>query len=151
MNNIYAGGCLCGKSRYEVHNKPIAGIVCHCRYCQLRSGSPFGNLIYFKKVNFIIKAGELQTYKFYTESGKEWINYFCKNCGTTVYCELEVTKENIGIPGGSFDPPTFFFNINKEVFTRSRAYFVEQIKCDQSFETSKNYNPIKEDADRLKG
>ena len=151
MNNIYAGGCLCGKSRYEVDNEPVAGIVCHCRYCQLRSGSPFGNLIYFKNENFNLKSGNLQTYKFYTESGKEWINYFCKNCGTTVYCELEASKGNIGIPGGSFDPTTFIFNINKEVFTRSRAHFVEQIKCDQSFETSKNYNPITEDEYRLKG
>ena len=128
----------------------MAGIVCHCRYCQLRSGSPFGNLIYFKKENFKLKTEELQTYKFYTESGKEWINYFCKNCGTTVYCELEVSRNNIGIPGGSFDPPTFIFNIDKEVFTRSRAHFVEKIKCDQSFKTSNNYNPIKEDEDRLK-
>ncbi len=35
----HRGGCLCGKVRYMTKEKPKIVGVCHCRYCQLRSGS----------------------------------------------------------------------------------------------------------------
>ena len=78
-------------------------------------------------------------------------NNFCKNCATTVYCNLEIRKDHIGVPGGLFDPPNFQYNISKEVFTRSKAHFVETIKCEQTFETNTSYEPVKEDEERLKG
>ncbi len=151
MDSEHKGGCLCGKSRFKTHNKPDANIVCHCRYCQLRTGSPFGNILYFQKKNFKLLCGNLKTYIFYTESGRQWINNFCENCATTVYCNLEIRKDHIGIPGGLFDPPTYNHNISKEVFTRSRAPFIEGIKCEQTFETSSSYNPVTEEEYRLKG
>ena len=88
MNNIHKGGCLCGKSRFETYAKPVANIICHCRYCQLRTGSPFGNILYFDKKYFKFITGNLKTYKFITESGREWKNYFCSNCATIIYCIL---------------------------------------------------------------
>ena len=39
---IHQGGCLCGKVRYETDGSPERSGVCHCRYCQLRTGSSFG-------------------------------------------------------------------------------------------------------------
>ena len=79
----------------------------------LRTGSPFGNILYFNKADFKFLFGDLQTYVFYTESGREWVNNFCKNCATTVYCNLEIRKDHIGVPGGLFDPPNFQYNISK--------------------------------------
>ncbi len=151
MDKKIEGGCLCGKSRFQVNNDPDATIVCHCRYCQLRTGSAFGNIAYFKKLYFKLLSGDLKTFEFITESGRNWINYFCKNCATTVYCCLEIRKDHIGIPVGLIDPPTFNYKISKEVFTRSKANFVKQIECEQTFETNTSYIPIKEDEDRLKG
>ncbi len=151
MNNIHKGGCLCGKSRFETYAKPVANIICHCRYCQLRTGSPFGNILYFDKKDFKFITGNLKTYKFITESGREWKNYFCSNCATIIYCILEVRNDNIGVPGGLFDPPTYKYKISKEVFTRSRANFIQNNFCENSFETSSSYKPLKDDEDRLKG
>ena len=37
---IHQGGCACGENRYETSGNPERARVCHCRYCQLRSGSP---------------------------------------------------------------------------------------------------------------
>ena len=51
---IHKGGCACGKVRYEAKGEPQVAAVCHCRYCQLRSGSAFGTLVYFKEENFKI-------------------------------------------------------------------------------------------------
>ena len=45
---IHLGGCACGENRYETSGNPERARVCHCRYCQLRSGSPFGVGAWFK-------------------------------------------------------------------------------------------------------
>ena len=48
---IHQGGCACGENRYETSGNPERARVCHCRYCQLRSGSPFGVGAWFKDEN----------------------------------------------------------------------------------------------------
>ena len=53
------GGCLCGNVRYTVIGHPKPTGVCHCRYCQLRTGSAFGVLAYFEPDKFRLDAGEL--------------------------------------------------------------------------------------------
>ena len=145
MDKKYSGGCLCGKVRYETKGKPEVTAVCHCRYCQLRSGSCFGVLVYFKEENFKIKKGKTCLYEFKSESGFNWKNEFCKNCATTLTSRLEVKKGEVGIAGGTFDPPTFWFNITAEVFTRSKAHFIERIESKRTSKTIHYYSPkIKE-------
>jgi hypothetical protein len=34
------GGCLCGAVRFSLASKPYDAGWCHCRTCQLNSGSP---------------------------------------------------------------------------------------------------------------
>ena len=43
----HKGGCWCGLVRYESYGEPTYAGICHCRYCQLRTGSAFGVSIYF--------------------------------------------------------------------------------------------------------
>ena len=80
----YSGGCLCGQVRYEAKGDPDRVAVCHCRYCQLRTGSPFGSLVYFETSRISVAGGSLSTYGFLSESGSKWETQFCQNCGTTV-------------------------------------------------------------------
>ena len=47
MSHTHEGGCLCGSVRYQVTGAPEVASICHCRYCQLRSGSAFGISVYF--------------------------------------------------------------------------------------------------------
>ena len=41
MTNAREGGCVCGAVRYRVKAAPQFGLVCHCTWCQRRSGSAF--------------------------------------------------------------------------------------------------------------
>jgi|TARA_B110000914_G_C15223682_1_gene336284 hypothetical protein len=141
----HKGGCLCGCIRYIVSGEPEIAAVCHCRYCQLRSGSAFGSLAYFKDENFKIISGELKKFNFTSESGNEWETYFCDQCGTTIYCLLEIRLGLSGICSGTFDPPTFWFNLDREVFKRSKAQFVGDITANDSHETMASYSPKFED------
>jgi hypothetical protein len=37
MNNVFSGGCACGRVRYECIEPPIVELICHCRDCQRAS------------------------------------------------------------------------------------------------------------------
>ena len=140
-NIIHRGGCACGKVRYEVKGNPQVSAVCHCRYCQLRSGSAFGTLVYFSEKNFKIISGKCNTYKFISESGYNWTNQFCKTCATTLTSRLEIKPGHVGVAGGTFDPPTFWYNIVTEVFTRSKAHFVGELPTEKKSKTIHYYSP----------
>ena len=150
MEVVREGGCLCGEARYLVSGYPEPRGVCHCRYCQLRTGSAFAVLAYFKPENFSLKSGQLTHYGFTSESGKQWDINFCSKCGTTVYYQLEAWGDLIGIDSGTFDPPSFFFDIAGEVFTDSKAHFLGDIKADRHFEKFPGYEPKIHEEDRLK-
>ena len=150
MEEAREGGCLCGEARYLVSGYPEPRGVCHCRYCQLRTGSAFAVLAYFKPENFSLKSGQLTHYRFTSESDKQWDINFCSKCGTTVYYQLEAWGDLIGIDSGTFDPPSFFFDIAGEVFTDSKAHFLGDIKADRHFEKFPGYEPKINEEDRLK-
>ena len=72
MNNQekHFGGCACGKVRYHTIGKPVRTGLCHCRYCQLRTGTAFGISVYFKKENLVIESGDLKKYPIYHRKWK---------------------------------------------------------------------------------
>ena len=65
---IRHGGCLCGGVRFQTAGEPVRVAVCHCRYCQLRSGSAFGITVVFPTTCIEIKSGSFDTYTYQTEN-----------------------------------------------------------------------------------
>ena len=55
-----------------------------------------------------------------------------------------------GIVGGCFDPPTFWYDITRGVFTRSREEFCT-IDAPATHETHRVYAPKSKDDPRLSG
>ena len=51
MTVSHEGGCVCGAVRYRVKAQPQAGLVCHCTWCQRRSGSAFAFVAYFNEAD----------------------------------------------------------------------------------------------------
>ena len=145
------GGCLCGDLRYKVMGIPEIGAVCHCRYCQLRTGSAFGTLAYFKDENFKITAGKAKEYTFTSESGTQWKTFFCDTCATTVFIKLEVRQGLTGVTAGTLNPPTFWFELDREAFMRSKATFVGDINAKETQETIAYYAPQIDEPKRRKG
>lgn len=144
MSEQHTGGCQCGALRYRTTGAPQRAGVCHCRYCQLRTGSAFGVSAYFNSDQVEIISGSVKTYPFETESGRNFTTQFCPTCGTNVLWTLDMFEGLIGVAAGTFDPPTFWFDVDREVFTRTRAPFVH-LDVAHHFETSSSYNPVCED------
>ncbi|MEK9874661.1 MAG: GFA family protein, partial [Pelagibacteraceae bacterium] len=111
VKETHIGGCACGENRYETSGNPERARVCHCRYCQLRSGSPFGVGAWFKDENIKHLSKNYNQYKFTTESGNNFETNFCKKCGTTVYWTISAPalKGLTAIAAATFDPPSFWF------------------------------------------
>ena len=147
----HSGGCLCVDHRYKVMGNSEIGAVCHCGYCKLRTGSAFGTLEYFKDENVKITAGKGKESSFTSESGTPWETVFCATCAITVSIKLEVRAGLAGLIAGTLDPPIFWFELDKEAFTRSKAHFVGDIIAKDTHETIAYYDPKIEEPKRRKG
>ena len=146
------GGCLCGAVRFETVGKPARVSICHCRYCQLRTGTAFGIGVYFNSEQITFNDGATDTYSYDTENGSTTELSRCAKCGTTVSWTISpgALSHMVAIAGATFDPPTFWYDVEREVFTRSKAEFC-QISVPESYNESPIYNPVRRDNGRLKG
>ena len=145
-NEQHQGGCACGNVRYQTIGQPEVHAVCHCRYCQLRTGSAFGVGAYFPNDKVSLLSGDLSHHRYQTQSGNNVTTSFCSACGTTTHWQIEseFLDGKTAIAVGTFDPPSFWFDINREIFLRTKAPFVE-IYAENNFETSGTYKPVIED------
>ena len=136
MQNPREGGCLCGAVRYRVTNPPFRTSVCHCTFCQRRTGSAFGVGAYFKKDDFQLLRGELRSYEHRSDESGRWLRLeFCPNCGTTVTWTLEVIPDGRGVAGGSFDDPGWL-KIERHSWTRSKHHWFTVPPGVETFEKS---------------
>ncbi|MDG2532458.1 GFA family protein [Sphingomonas sp. HITSZ_GF] len=74
------GGCLCGGIRYRLASEPTDAGWCHCRTCQLNSGSPAMAFATVPVADFVLLAGaDLVGSVASSETGER---RFCTHCGT---------------------------------------------------------------------
>lgn len=98
--------CACGQLSARVQGEPVRVSVCHCRQCQRRTGSPFGQQARFP-IESVAIDGEARQFERTADSGNRISFYFCPQCGSTVYYEMEAVPGVYGIPVGCFADPDF--------------------------------------------
>ncbi|MGE3141976.1 MAG: GFA family protein [Hyphomonadaceae bacterium] len=97
--------CQCGALRAEAEGEPDSVVVCSCLACQRRSGSPIGMGIYFQQEN-VRFFGAARQYSRPGASGHAIHNFFCPDCGTTLYWTTDRDIGRIGIAAGAFADPS---------------------------------------------
>jgi hypothetical protein len=143
MVDIHEGGCACGAVRYRVKGSPERTSVCHCTFCQRRTGSAFGISVYFQDEDVEILRGELKTYDHRSDESNRLLRMqFCTNCGTTVTWTLELLPGARGIAGGTFDDPSWL-KIERHLWTRSAHPWVILPGDVEKFEKSALQKPTK--------
>jgi hypothetical protein len=94
--------------------------ACACRWCQKRTGSALEISVYFEESNVEILQGTLKSYLLVSDAGRRIESEFCETCGTTVTWTLEFLPGHRGLAGGTFDQPTFWYDLERFVFARSK-------------------------------
>jgi hypothetical protein len=124
MFEVHEGGCLCRAVRYHVKGYPLRAYVCHCTFCQRRTGSAFGVIVWFEEENVELTGDGLTTYEHRSDESNRWMRLsFCNRCGTTVMLTGENRPGVRYIMVGTFDDPNWV-KIKRHVWTRSAQHWV---------------------------
>lgn len=99
-HSTQSGGCQCGQVRYQLHAGQHQLNVCHCRDCQLQSGSAFGMSLVVPKSIFQVTEGKLSHFLTESASGREKTCAFCGHCGVRIY---NTTSRYRSIKPGTLD------------------------------------------------
>lgn len=108
MDQVHAGGCLCGAIRYRVRGLPARTLVCHCTFCQHFTGSAYNVESIFPKENIEFSEAALREYEHRSDgSGQAVRLHFCPRCGTTVSLSFDRFPQVQAISRGTFDDPNW--------------------------------------------
>ena len=106
--------CGCGRVTARVRGEPIWVYVCHCDFCQKRSGASGTVSASFGSDQVREITGEPTRYNGLetdgagvAELGAGVSYYFCPTCGSTVYFITDVLPGVHGFAVGSFVDPDF--------------------------------------------
>lgn len=127
--------CQCGQLHVEVPGPTVAVVACHCFACQKRSGSPFGEAAYYPHDQVKIE-GESKHFSRTTDLGGSFDQFFCPECGTTVFMRGMKNPDVTGIPIGLFDDPHSMQPV-RSVWEVTRHAWVEIPTAIQHFERAR--------------
>ena len=129
METQWSGGCVCGGVRYACLGEPERVTVCHCLWCQRRTGSAFGAEVVFREENVRLSGIEPTAYRHVSDESGRWLDvYFCPRCGSNLGFTLQATPGIRTVPAGTLDdagslsPQRTEF---RQVFARSRRGWSE--------------------------
>ena len=74
MQKLQSGGCVCKKIRYSIHGSPLRVTICHCTWCQRRSGSAFGVEVVFEKSQIRFDSELPSVYRHISDESGRWLD-----------------------------------------------------------------------------
>ena len=100
---------MCGSVRFRATAEPLRITICHCTWCQRRTGTAFGTEVVFNEgdVAFEVgEGGEIARYRHRSDQSGRWLDVeFCPTCGTNLGFTLEMAPGLRTLPAGAFDDP----------------------------------------------
>jgi hypothetical protein len=97
----WTGGCLCGAIRYRLASAPFDAGWCHCRTCQLNSGSPAMAFATVPVEDYRVERGEIATVK----SSDFGHRGFCRDCGSPLFMRVDHQPETLDFSIATLDEP----------------------------------------------
>lgn len=108
MAEQHEGGCVCGAVRYVAHGDPERVTICHCTWCQRRTGSAFGVEAVFRPERVKLVGDAPRTYRHVSDESGRWLDQeFCSRCGNGIGFTLEAVPGVRTIAAGTFDDPSW--------------------------------------------
>ncbi|NHO64759.1 GFA family protein [Aestuariicella hydrocarbonica] len=104
MSVHHSGRCMCGDVTYQCNSEALDVKICHCKDCQKASGTAFSSVAFFPSSSVSVN-GKPTSYATNGSTGLTVKRYFCPNCGSPLYSQLEELPDLIFIKTGSLDDP----------------------------------------------
>jgi len=99
--------CSCGAVTLSLPQEPSKIVIaCHCIDCQRRTGAPFGVGAYYP-ADVATISGISKEFTHDAASGGKIHNYFCPQCGSTVFWKLSNLPALIGVAVGAMANPKY--------------------------------------------
>jgi len=102
--------------------------LCHCKDCQKWSGGGHTSNVVVPRKVFKVTKGTPKSYTAIGNSGKKNVHFFCGNCGSSLYTELEVMPDSTCVKAGGLDGGKADIPINVEFYTKDRPGFSMALK-----------------------
>lgn len=97
------GRCHCGAIQYEAEVDPARVTVCHCRDCQVLTGTAYRTTVPAAFESFVLLKGAPKTYVKVADSGNRRVHGFCETCGTPIFARAFDAPTTYGIRVGGLD------------------------------------------------
>ena len=124
-----SGRCVCGSVRYVCAGEPERVTVCHCLWCQRRTGTAFGTEVVFQEQNVTFSGDAPASYRHTSDESGRWLEiYFCRRCGSNLGFTLQAVPGIRTVPAGTLDDATFLDLERvkfRHVFARTRRQWSE--------------------------
>jgi len=131
------GRCICGAVSYTASGEPLRITVCHCLWCQRRTGTAFGTEVVYLTED-VAFDGEMDRYRHISDESGRWLDvHFCRRCGGNLGLSLELRPEIRSIPAGTFDNVDWIEaapSAIRHVYTRSRRHWGDLSDGVEAFE-----------------
>jgi hypothetical protein len=99
----WTGGCLCGAVRYRLASDPFDAGWCHCRTCQLNSGSPSMAFATVPVADWVPVEGAEAIRR--VQSSSFGHRQFCGRCGTPLLMKVDHQPETVDFSIATLDRP----------------------------------------------
>ena len=123
------GGCVCGAVRFRASGEPLRVTVCHCAWCQRRTGSAFGIEVVFNDDQVALAGENIASYRHVSDESGRWLDIsFCSRCGGNLGFSLEAAPGIRTLPAGAFDDPAWVHTKRtkfRHVYVRSQRDWSE--------------------------
>ncbi|MCJ1455368.1 hypothetical protein MMC28_005723 [Mycoblastus sanguinarius] len=132
------GSCMCGAIGYEYTGEPMVTALCHCTDCQKWSGGAYTTNVVVPRKDFKVVKGSPKHYNIKGDSGKMNDHWFCGDCGSSLYTELEESSPNtpkvmpdaVCIKAGGIDDKSVrdFKKLGVEFYCKDRLGFAAPVE-----------------------
>ncbi|HWC56908.1 MAG TPA: GFA family protein [Sphingomicrobium sp.] len=97
------GGCMRGTVRYELKSDPFDCGWCHCRTCQLSSGTPAQAFAGVPRGDWVATSGSESIRTVHSSSFGQ--RFFCRECGTPLFVTVEHQPDTLDFSAVTLDNP----------------------------------------------
>lgn len=138
MTVEHVGGCVCGAIRFKAAGEPLRVTICHCTWCQRRTGTAFGTEVVFDDAQIGFTGAGMTRYRHVSDESGRWLDIqFCGRCGSNLGFTLEAAPGIRTLPAGAFDDPGWIradrYKV-RHVFLRSRREWSELSPLVETYE-----------------